>query len=149
MIKQPREIPIIVEQEFNVPINVLWDAITQLDHMKEWFFDNIPAFEPEVGFQTSFTVHLEDRTFTHHWRIEKAIPLKKITFHWSYAEYEGEGLVTFELFDEGNKSTLRLTNAGLETFPDEIPEFSRESAENGWDYFIKESLKKYLENNLP
>lgn len=149
MIKQPREIPIIVEQEFNVPINVLWDAITQLDHMKEWFFDNIPDFKSELGFKTQFLVNAGERNFTHLWHIIKVVPHKKITYDWSYAEYKGEGLVTFELFDEGNKSSLRLTNVGLETFPDDIPEFTRESAENGWDYFIKQSLKKYLEINLP
>ncbi len=148
MIKQAREIPIIVEQEYNVPVSVLWVAITNLEHMKGWFFDNIPAFEPEVGFQTSFPVHLDERTFTHQWTIIKAVPPKKITYHWSYSEFEGEGLVTFELFDDGEKSSLRLTNVGLETFPDDIPEFSRESAENGWDYFIKQNLKKYLETSL-
>ena len=149
MIKQAREIPIIVEQEYNVPVSVLWVAITNLDHMKGWFFDNIPAFEPEVGFQTSFQVHLDGRTFTHRWTIIKAVPLKKVTYHWSYSEYEGECLVTFELFDDGDKSSLRLTNVGLDTFPDDIPEFTRESAENGWDYFIKQNLKKYLETSLP
>ncbi|MEB8344891.1 SRPBCC domain-containing protein [Flavobacteriaceae bacterium KMM 6898] len=147
MIKQPRDIPIIVEQEYHVPINVLWESITNLQHMKLWFFNNIPAFEPVVGFKTSFEVQSGEHTFTHLWHIIKAVPNKKITYHWSYTECEGEGLVTFELFDEGNKSSLRLTNVGLETFPDDLPEFTRESVENGWDYFIKQSLKNYLKAN--
>ncbi|MET6989881.1 SRPBCC family protein [Sediminicola arcticus] len=148
MIKQSRDIPIIVEQEYPVPVKVLWKAITNLEHKKGWFFENIPAFEPEVGFHTSFAVQLEERTFNHLWRIEKAIPFKKITYHWSYLECKGEAFVTFELLDEGEKRSLRLTNIVIEAFPDDIPEFTRESTENGWDYFIKQSLKKYLENNL-
>jgi uncharacterized protein YndB with AHSA1/START domain len=98
MIKQSRDIPIIVEQEYPVPVKVLWKAITNLEHKKGWFFENIPAFEPEVGFHTSFAVQLEERTFNHLWRIEKAIPFKKITYHWSYLECKGEAFVTFELF---------------------------------------------------
>lgn len=148
MIKQPREIPIIVEQQYNVPVTVLWDAITQLDQMKKWFFDNIPDFKPEVGFQTSFVVDAGERNYTHQWKIIKSVPNKKITYDWRYAECEGEGVVTFELFDDGDKSSLRLTAIGLETFPDDLPEFTRESGEAGWDYFIRQNLKKYLETQV-
>lgn len=145
MINQPRDIPIIVEQQFNVPANVLWDAITKLDQMKKWFFDNIPHFRPEVGFQTTFVVDAGERKFTHQWTIIKAVPNKKISYDWTYAECEGECVVTFEVFEEGNNSSLRLTAAGLETFPDDFPEFTRESGEAGWEYFIKQNLKKYLD----
>lgn len=41
--------PIIVEEKFNKDIRSVWKVITELDQMKQWFFDNIPAFEPRVG----------------------------------------------------------------------------------------------------
>tara|TARA_R110002051_G_C8324023_1_gene435463 strand:+ start:61 stop:510 length:450 start_codon:yes stop_codon:yes gene_type:complete len=148
MIKQPREIPIIVEQQYNVPVPELWDAITQLEQMKGWFFDNIPDFKPEVGFETQFLVNAGERNFTHLWRIIKVVPHKKITYDWRYAECKGEGLVTFELFDDGAKSSLRLTAIGLETFPDDLPEFTRESGEAGWEYFLKQNLKNYLDTQV-
>ncbi len=33
----------------------------------------------------------------------------------------------------------------VEKFPDNIPEFKRESDVAGWNYFIKDSLKEFLE----
>ena len=33
----------------------------------------------------------------------------------------------------------------VESFPQDIPEFSRMSCLGGWTYFINQSLKEYLE----
>ena len=41
---------------------------------------------------------------------------------------------------------LRLTDQTLESFPDDIPEFTRESGIEGWTFFINKSLKEYLEH---
>ncbi len=136
---------IVVEQVFNSSVQEVWDAITKLEQMKKWFFNNIPSFEPVVGFQTRFTVKSKDRDFQHIWKIIEVIPYKKIKYHWSYKEYEGEGLVTFELFEKEKQILLRLTNEGLETFPQDIPEFTKESCQAGWEFFIKINLKEYIE----
>jgi len=40
---------------------------------------------------------------------------------------------------------LILTHKVEESFPDDIPEFSRESGFGGWKFFIKKSLKEFLE----
>jgi uncharacterized protein YndB with AHSA1/START domain len=135
---------IVVEQAFALPVSPVWEAITTLDHMRRWFFSNIPAFEPIQGFSTKFDVQSESRTFRHQWRILEVVPGQKIRYHWSYEGIEGEGLVTFELINRGNGCLLRVTNEGLETFPQEIPEFSPESCRAGWTYFIKQQLKDYL-----
>lgn len=136
--------PVVVEQLFDTPVNEVWNAITMLEKMKGWFFTNIPAFEPEVGFRTAFPVTSDHRIFTHLWRILEVEPGKRIRYHWSYEEYEGEGMVTFELFYREGKTLLRVTNEGLETFPQDNPEFSRESCQAGWEFFIKKNLKGYL-----
>ena len=135
---------IVVEQVFDAPVNEVWAAITELEQMKQWFFSDIPAFEPETGFQTEFLVRANERSFTHVWKISEVITGRKIIYEWSYREYEGEGQVTFELFDKKGQTLLVLTNEGLDSFPDTVPEFSRESCEGGWNYFIKESLKDFL-----
>jgi uncharacterized protein YndB with AHSA1/START domain len=113
--------------------------------MKKWFFNNIPSFEPVVGFQTNFAVQSKDRNFQHIWKIIEVIPYKKIKYHWSYKEYEGEGLVTFELFEKEKQILLRLTNEGLETFPQDIQEFTKASCQAGWEFFIQKNLKEHLE----
>lgn len=137
--------PIIVEQTFQLPKEKVWAAITERDQMVQWFFDNIPAFKPEVGFITEFTVDAGERNFPHRWEIIEAEPNKKITYHWSYENYLGVGNVIFELMEDGGNTTLRLTNITLEDFPSDIPEFKRESCIGGWEYFIQNSLKGYLE----
>lgn len=141
-----RNNPIIVEQEFNQPKETVWKAITEFDQMIQWFFENIPDFKPEIGFNTRFNVNAGERSFLHLWEILEVVPEKRIVYDWRYKDYEGRGVVTFELSEKGGQTTLKLTNEGLESFPDDIPEFTRESCLGGWNYFIKNRLKVYLDN---
>ncbi len=80
------EEPIILEQTFNTSIDTVWNAITQIDQMRQWYFESIPSFKPEVGFETRFKVKSEERNFTHLWKVTKAIPGKMITYDWKYEE---------------------------------------------------------------
>ena len=143
-----KHIPIIVEQQFDVSIEVLWRAITEKDLMVQWFFENIPDFKAEIGFKTEFLVENEGRKFTHQWEIIEVIPKKRIVYSWQYKEYPGEGKVYFDISEESDTVKLTLTNVGLETFPDTIPEFKRASCEGGWNYFIKNRLKSFLEKSI-
>jgi len=146
MMKKQDE-PIVVEGGFNTTIKNVWEAITILDEMKQWFFFNITSFEPIVGFETRFVVQVEDRIFPHLWKITEVIPLKKISYEWRFEGYSGIGSSSFELQEAGHQTKLRLTFKTLEKFPDNVPEFKRESGVAGWTYFIKESLKEYLEKS--
>lgn len=137
--------PIIVEQTFNTSVKTVWEAITNLAQMRQWFFNNIECFEPTVGFKTKFTVQSEDRVFTHLWTITEVEPLKKIVYNWKYEEYAGDSFVHFELFQLKNETKIRVTSVVTESFPNNIPEFKPESCLNGWTYFIKQNLKSFLE----
>ncbi len=136
--------PIIIEETFDNSIEIVWKAITHHDEMIKWYFENIPAFKPEVGFKTKFEVVSEDRKFTHNWEVTEVIPGKKISYTWRYLEYDGDALVTFELIKESNGVKLKLTLDVLEDFPEEIPEFKRESCIQGWNYFLGGRLRTYL-----
>ena len=137
--------PIIVEQTFKAAPTLLWNAITKHDEMVLWFFDSIPEFVPEIGFTTRFEVRSEDRTFPHLWRITEVLPNEKISYHWSYDNYPGEAIVSFQLSKVDDGTKLTLTNLILSNFPSDIPEFTRKSCTQGWKYFIQQQLKKYLE----
>jgi uncharacterized protein YndB with AHSA1/START domain len=139
--------PVIVEQSFKTSQENLWRAITDINRMRNWYFDNLPAFKPEVGFETQFNVHNEGRDFLHLWKVTEVIPLEKITYNWKYKGFSGDSFVTFEIIEENDMTTLRLSTRIVESFPEDIPEFSRESCLNGWTYFIKKRLKEYLEQN--
>jgi len=72
---------------------------------------------------------------------------KKLAYSWRYEEYEGDSLVTFELFEEGEKTRLKLTHEGLETFPMNNPDFAKKSFAAGWTEIIGTSLKKFVEED--
>ena len=142
---KPINEPIIVEEIINAPIKTVWNAITQVVLMRQWFFDNIPDFKAEVGFKTQFNVQSESRNFLHLWTVTEVKFLKKIVCNWKYEDYEGDSFVHFELIEEKNSTIIRVKSIVTENFTDDIPEFKPESCRAGWNYFIKQNLKNYLE----
>ncbi len=141
-----KEAPVIVEQTFHVSAKVIWEALTDIHQMKRWYFDNIPDFKVEVGFKTAFDVQSDTRSFHHIWTVSEVIPFKKIVYKWQFSAYEGESFSHFEIEELGNQTKLRLTAIVTKDFSDKIPEFKRESCLGGWNYFIKDRLKNYIEN---
>lgn len=144
---QLNEEPIVVEQKFKADIVTVWKAITDVNQMKKWYFNMIPSFKPEEGFETKFNVESGGRNFIHLWKVTEVIPFKKISYNWRYENIAGDSFVLFELFDKNGQTKLRLTHKVTASFPDDIPEFKRESGVEGWNYFIKQSLKGYLEES--
>src|SRR6184192_1420045 len=136
---------VVIERTFNAPIAKVWRAITDVDQMRAWYFD-LKEFKPEVGFEFEFTVEHEGARYHHLCKITEVIPQKKIAYSWRYAGEEGDSLVTFELFADGDKTRLRLTHEGLETFP-RLPAYARTNFEKGWSEIIGSSLKQYVEEN--
>ncbi len=59
------EPPVVVEQSFNKSADIVWNAITKVDEMVQWFFENIPDFKAEVGFEAKFEVNTGERNFPH------------------------------------------------------------------------------------
>ncbi len=140
------EPPIIVEETFDAPIERVWSAITHVQEMQQWFFKSIHSFEATVGFQTKFIVENQGRVFPHLWEVSAVDPPSSIVYDWRYDGYQGDSTVSVALTTQGGSTMLRLVHTVVEDFPDDIPEFSRESGEGGWRYFIQQSLKSYLTN---
>ena len=137
---------VIVEQVYNAPVEKVWKALTDREQMKQWYFD-IAAFKPEVGFEFSFTGQGKDcETYIHLCRITEVVFEKKLVYSWRYEGFEGNSLVSFELFPEGDKTRLTLTHSALETFPSGHPAFLRENFAEGWTHIVQTSLKNFVEN---
>ncbi len=136
--------PFIIERTFNAPVARVWHALTDKEEMKQWYFD-LKEFKPEVGFKFQFWGGDEKKKYLHLCEIRNVIPNKKLTYSWKYDGYTGESFVTFELFPEGDKTRLKLTHEGLETFPADEPAFARKNFERGWNQIIGTSLKEFLE----
>ena len=136
--------PIIVETLFNAPANEVWKAITQPQSMKEWYFD-IAEFKALPGFEFKFYGGSEEKKYLHLCEVVEVETAKKLSYSWKYNGYPGDTLVTFELFDEGAKTRLKLTHEGLESFPQDIPDFKKENFGEGWTQIIGTNLKEYVE----
>ena len=137
--------PVVVEQEYKVPIEKLWGALTEKEQMQQWFFTEIEEFKPAVGFETQFTIEHDGRTYVHLWKVIDVIENEKIVYDWRYQDCPGQGIVTWELSPTAAGSKSKLTNEIVESFPQDDPAFKRESCEAGWNYFLNEQLADYFE----
>jgi uncharacterized protein YndB with AHSA1/START domain len=134
---------VVIERTFNASIGRVWTALTDVDQMRQWYFD-LKEFKPEVGFEFEFIVEHEGNKYHHLCKITEVIPQKKIAYSWRYKGEPGDSLVTFELFANGDQTRLKLTHEGLETFP-RTPAYARKSFETGWTEIIGSSLKQFVE----
>ena len=136
--------PFVIERTLNAPVAKVWKAITDKNEMKQWYFD-IAEFKPEIGFEFQFSAGAEEKTYLHLCKITEVTVGKKLSYSWRYDGYQGNSVVTFELFAEGNKTKLRLTHTGLETFPQDNPAFAAQSFAEGWTQIIGSSLPAFIE----
>jgi uncharacterized protein YndB with AHSA1/START domain len=142
---QDEDEPMVVGQTLDASCDAVWRAITEIDQMRQWYFDNIPTFEAKVGFRTQFDVQCGGRTFPHIWTVTEVVPQERIVYRWQYGGYPGDSVVSFELFEQDNGTRLRLTHQVQESSPDDIPEFTRASGLAGSTYFIQQRLPHYLQ----
>jgi uncharacterized protein YndB with AHSA1/START domain len=137
--------PLIVERTLNAPVNRVWNALTDNEKMKQWYF-KLESFEPRVGFEFQFTGQgAKGEKYLHNCRITAVEHEKKLSYTWSYDQIPGSSEVTFELFPEDDKTVVRITHTGLQTFSQDSPDFAPASFSKGWNYLLGISLKKFVE----
>lgn len=137
---------IVIRRTYNASAEKIWQAITDRNQMKQWYFEMLETFEPKAGFTTRFNVPHEGKNFVHVWKVTEVVPGKKISYEWKYEGYPGNSLVTFELNADEGKTMITLTHENLDTFlPGSNPELSGENFKQGWTSLIGSSLKTFLE----
>jgi uncharacterized protein YndB with AHSA1/START domain len=136
--------PIVVERTLHAPAEAVWRALTDGAEMPKWFFEQIPEFRPEPGFETTFIVHAMGKDYPHHWKVREVVPNRRISYDWLHPGFPGAGFVTWDLTGAAEGTRVKLTSTGLETFPADDPAFTRESCEGGWSYF-SDRLKRFVE----
>lgn len=136
---------IVLERTYDAPSDKVWQAITDAEQMKQWYFD-LPGFKAEVGYKFQFIGEDECRQYVHLCEVTEVIEGRKLSHSWRYEGYPGNSLVTWELFPEGDKTRVVLTHSGLETFEgDKYPELHRSKFLEGWTAITGTSLKDFLE----
>jgi len=134
---------IVMERTLDAPVGRVWTALTDVNEMRQWYFD-LKEFKPEIGFEFEFVVEHEGNNYHHLCKVTEVIPQKKIAYTWRYEGEPGDSLVTFEIFPEGDKTRLKLTHSGIETFP-KTPSYARKNFEAGWTQIIGSELKQFVE----
>ena len=134
---------VVVERILDAPVAKVWKALTDVDQMRHWYFE-LKEFKPQVGFEFEFIVDHEGNSYHHLCRVTEVVPQKKIAYSWRYKGEPGDSLVTIELSPEGEKTRLKLTHMGVETFP-RTPAYARKNFEAGWSAIIGTELKQFVE----
>jgi uncharacterized protein YndB with AHSA1/START domain len=137
--------PFVIERMLNAPVEKVWAAVTDAAQMKEWYFD-LPGFKAEVGYAFKFEGgDTAGKVYLHLCTITEVVVNQKLSYTWRYDGYEGESLVSFELFAERGSTRIKLTHAGLETLPASNPDFAKENFAAGWTDIIGRSLVEFVE----
>ena len=136
--------PIVVTQLVNAPAAKVWQALTDVQEMKTWYFD-MKDFVPEVGNNFEFEGGTETNKYTHLCTVIEVEPNKKLSHTWRYKGYDGDTLVTYLLEEENGQTRVTLTHAGLESFGTENPDFAKNNFVEGWNHIVKIGLKEHVE----
>lgn len=136
--------PLIKEFLYDVPIEKVWDALISTPKMRKWYFPQLQKFEPIAGYKFQFDDN--DSPYQKEWIVTKVTEGKRLGHSWAYKGYPGSSEVIFDLFEEGNKTKLRVTQTNLESFPND-PHFKRERFEWGWNNLLGQNLKELLQSN--
>ena len=136
--------PLVKEYTYDVPVENVWNALTEKEQMKIWYFPQLKEFEPSVGFEFQFDD--DSAEYQKEWVVTKCEVGKTLGHSWAYKGFFGKSEVTFELSPEQNKTKLKVTQTGLDSFPSH-PHFNRARFELGWENLLGRNLKNLLEKN--
>lgn len=139
-----------IEKEIVVlaPASAVWQALTDIESMKLWYF-NIKEFRAEAGFEFHFFGGDETCQYYHECKVLEAVENKRLVHTWTYPQnFDAVSQVTWEIAPEGNGSHVKLIHEGVEKFGGGTdPNFARESFDTGWEYIVKTGLKDFVEKN--
>jgi uncharacterized protein YndB with AHSA1/START domain len=138
------EQPFVIERMLNAPVDKVWKAISDGKEMQKWYF-NLPDFRAEVGYEFQFNGGPPEKQYLHLCKVTEAVKEKRLSYTWRYDGYPGNSEVTFELFPEGNKTRIKLTHKGLESFAvSKNPHLDKKNFEAGWTDIIGRMLPEFL-----
>lgn len=133
----------------NQSVENVWEALTQPEKMKDWYF-SISSFEAREGEIYDFIVSFEDEDgvhdFRHLFKILEVILNKKLKHTWEYpSNSKGISTLSWELIPEGDSTKVILTHEGLENVTEEGSKyFSIDSFEQGWNDILN-IMKEHLD----
>ena len=138
---------LVFERTFNAPIQLVWDAISDRNRTKEWYFPFGEDFKPEVGavFEWSAKDN-EGVEWLHRGEILEVSVPNKLIHSWEYPGYSGTSKVSWFL-EEKDKNVTHLTLIHEFTIPFDstVQALKMENFNGGWTAIVHTLLKDYLE----
>ena len=128
--------------DYPAPVDLVWEVLTSVTFMKQWYFPQLLKFEPVPGFHFKFTDH--DQSYQKEWVVTRVKTGKLLAHSWAYKGYPGTSEVVFRLTPDGNNTHLSVEQSGIESFPDH-PHFAVERFDAGWDNLLGSNLRRLLE----
>lgn len=135
----------MITSKVNIKVSAsqIWQALTDKELMKEWYFD-IPDFELKEGAIFNFFEPGGANLFHHQCEIKEIVLNKKFSHTWTHPDRtQGVSVVTWFLNEKDGETEIILEHEGTENFYDAGPEFAPENYQKGWDGFMA-VLKNYM-----
>jgi uncharacterized protein YndB with AHSA1/START domain len=128
----------------NAPAEKVWDALTNPEIVKQYFFGTNQQSDWKPGSDITWTGEWEGKQYKDKGKILDAVPGKRLQYTY-FSSMMGEEdkpenyrTVTFDLAGNGNTTEIAITQDNNKS------EESRAHSEQNWN-MILESLKKLLE----
>jgi len=131
--------------KINADKNEVWDALTNPDKIKQYFFGTNANSDWKKGSSLKFTGEWEGKTYEDKGTILDTEPGKLFRYtYWSSMgkledKPENYATVTYELVPAGNETILYVTQDNVAS------QESKEHSEKNWLYVLGE-LKKFIES---
>jgi activator of HSP90 ATPase len=123
---------IVQDYEINAPIEKVWEALVNQEHISGW--GGGPAkMDDKEG--TKFSLWGGD---IHGTNIEVEV-FKKLVQEWYGGKWEEPSIVTFKLEKQGNSTELNLLQ-------ENVPDDEYKDIDSGWKEYYLGSLKDYVES---
>jgi uncharacterized protein YndB with AHSA1/START domain len=135
------DIPLVMEQVYNAPLEKVWCALTEVESMREWYFPQLENFKPVEGFD--FVFKNDGSPYQKSWKVTKVEEGTLLAHSWTYVGYSGISEVIFKLLIDGEGTRLQLIHVGIGSFPND-PHFARQRFESGWENILGNNLRNYL-----
>ena len=115
---------------FAHPIDKVWNAITENDLVSQWL---VPTdFKAEVGATYSLKNPKDDCDMVTG-KVIEATPYRLVYSWINETAKEVETLITWNLVEENNGTTLTMVHSGISNYSDEVAPGMIESYTGGWN----------------
>ena len=141
--------PVELDIQVEADPQAVWQALTHAEHVAQWLFPEITAFEPRIGFEHEFTVQVEGRDIQHQFTVRQVVPARRLALHWGYPQMNNRDVeITLDLIEEEGRTRVRFTQ---ESFAAQLegsaPLFSRQASIAGWTHHL-DALKQHIESSV-